>query len=681
MKFKYISIFIVFCTLSLFASNTPIPKEIKVKFPFDFDSASHILEVKKKSNNYDSVFFKTYQNLIRELIPKSPFKAILATNDCLEYANKLKLDVEIRDLYHLLGTIYWKQGVNDRALEYFQNSLNLSLKMKEYEATAYCYSDIGNIFYAQSQYQEAMQIYWKGINIVKNNLKENKINEMVYVILYDNIGLCYGRLNKQNEAIKYFKNALAYAIKNDFYTNIAITYRYIGNQYTSTKDFKNAIDNLTFSISYFQMVNLPDQMAETYQKLGLCYSTFGYYDKALEFHFNSKKLLQSLGYSKDLTEDELNISKIYFAQDKFHLALKSANMGLYLSKVDGLLNNQQDFCLLISQIYEKLNDNKQALYYYKEYYEVSNKIFNTNVANKTASLKFKMDIDNKNQEILLYKANDELKTKTTFYLILILIIITVVVVILFVLYTDKNSTSKKLYESEQKLSELNIAKDRFFTIIAHDLKSPISALMNIIEMMVESYESFEKEEMIGILGQMSKSSKSVYNLLENLLLWSRIQTGRTVYNPDLVDLNFIINENISLLLLNAKEKSIELVNNLNTNINVLCDIGMIQTVIRNLISNAIKFTNENGKININLSESKEFYILSIADSGVGMNQESVDKLFRIDVNHSTLGTKNEKGTGLGLIICKDFVELNGGTIWVESTEGLGSTFSFSIPKI
>lgn len=682
MSFKLLNLSTVFILLfsSLNANNYSIPSEIKAKDSFNYDSVFKIIDLKKNSNQFDSTFFSTYQVVIKELTNVSPVRAIQAGNTSLEYAKKLNLEREIRDLSNLLGTIYWKQGVNDKALDFFTQALDLSLKFKDYEGAGYCYSDIGNIHYAQSQYDEARQTYLNAIDLVNKHIDETNNGKLTLVILFCNVGLSYGKQDNSFEAIKNFKIALDYAIKNDYYINIATTYKYIGNQYVTMKDYKNAVENFNFSINYFKLTNSPSQMAETYQQLGECYYTFGFYDKALEIHLVARKLLKSLGYSKDLTEVEHSISKIYYAQGKYHLALEAANYGLYLSKKENLLNNQKDFYLLFSEIYEKLNDNKQALYYYKLYNEIGDKIFNSNIAIKTAGVKFKLDLDKKNQELKIYKIQEELQTKTTIYLFIILIILSLVAITLVILYNDKHKTAIKLTESELKLNELNIAKDKFFTIIAHDLKSPISALRNIIDLMLKSFEVYEKEEMISTLDQMSKSSNSVYNLLENLLLWSRIQSGKTAYHPDKFDLSYIINDCVNLFALNLKEKSIELVNNLDKELVAFFDVGMVQTVARNLISNAIKFTYQSGKIIIDYNEDENFYIISIKDSGMGMSQEIIDKLFRIDSNHTSLGTQEEKGTGLGLVICKDFIELNKGKIWVESQIHIGSTFYFSIPK-
>lgn len=237
----------------------------------------------------------------------------------------------------------------------------------------------------------------------------------------------------------------------------------------------------------------------------------------------------------------------------------------------------------------------------------------------------------------------------------------------------------ELRQSEQQLRELNSTKDKFFSIIAHDLKNPIGAFKNVLELLYESYDDFSREELIEFIEPLKDSAKQLFNLLENLLLWSRAQTGRIEKKPETFNLNYLINQNINLLKLQAENKNIALTYEGNDQIEVFADMNMITTVIRNLINNAIKFTPNGGKITITTIQQNDFAIVCIADTGIGMSMEVQEKLFRIDVHHTSLGTNEEKGTGLGLIICKEFVEANGGKIWVESKESKGSQFYFSIP--
>lgn len=239
---------------------------------------------------------------------------------------------------------------------------------------------------------------------------------------------------------------------------------------------------------------------------------------------------------------------------------------------------------------------------------------------------------------------------------------------------------EKLRKSEKELLELNATKDKFFSIVAHDLKNPIGSFRSVSELITQMFDKISKEELREFIEEMSKSSTHLFKLLENLLMWSRSQTGALQIHPEYFDLGYVSESGIGLLKLNANNKGIELVNNIGKGLLVYADQNMINTVLRNLASNALKFTTKGGKVSVDASSKGSFTEVYVKDSGVGMSEEVVSKLFRIDSHHSDVGTDNEKGTGLGLILCKEFIEKQGGSIRVESKLGEGSTFIFTIPK-
>jgi len=239
---------------------------------------------------------------------------------------------------------------------------------------------------------------------------------------------------------------------------------------------------------------------------------------------------------------------------------------------------------------------------------------------------------------------------------------------------------EKLEEQYHSLNELNATKDKFFSIIAHDLKNPLGAFKHSTEILYKEFDYLESDEIRLYIEELFKSSNQVLELLENLLTWSRSQRGKIPYSPVEVPLNFIINNNFDLSKMNADKKQIQLVNGLNEEVFVYADINMISTILRNLISNAIKFTREKGIIKVYGQKYDDGYFqVTVEDNGVGISPENIDKLFRIDSHYTTVGTTNEQGTGLGLIICKEFIEKHNGKIWVESQLGIGTKFHFTLP--
>lgn len=238
--------------------------------------------------------------------------------------------------------------------------------------------------------------------------------------------------------------------------------------------------------------------------------------------------------------------------------------------------------------------------------------------------------------------------------------------------------NKMLFDSEKQLKELNDNKDKFFSIISHDLRSPFNSLLGLTNLLAEDIDELRNEDIKGITADINKASKNLLNLLDNLLEWSRLKTGRIEFEPNDENLYEIIFNVIYLLRGNALTKEISIINNVNKDIIINADINMLSSVFQNLISNAIKFTGKGGEITVSAEEKDTEIEISVQDNGVGMSDDDIGKLFRIDVNHSTLGTAKEKGTGLGLILCKELIEKNGGKIWAESKPGDGSTFRFTL---
>lgn len=246
--------------------------------------------------------------------------------------------------------------------------------------------------------------------------------------------------------------------------------------------------------------------------------------------------------------------------------------------------------------------------------------------------------------------------------------------------TERIEFQNKIKESEANLIQLNNTKDRFFSIIAHDLKNPFNSLMGLLEILIEEYDDLDDDTKKQYLRVVNKSSKDLFLLLTNLLEWSRTQTSSIEFNPSLHNLSELIKNQVKILLVQAKNKDIILESILIEKIIVFVDLNMMSTVVRNIISNAIKFTPKGGKIKISVKEEANLIKIYIEDNGVGISKQNIDKLFKISEKVSSVGTDQETGTGLGLILCKEFIDKHNGFISVSSEEARGSTFCVQIPK-
>jgi two-component system sensor histidine kinase/response regulator len=237
-----------------------------------------------------------------------------------------------------------------------------------------------------------------------------------------------------------------------------------------------------------------------------------------------------------------------------------------------------------------------------------------------------------------------------------------------------------LASQKVELKKLNASKDKFFSIIAHDLRAPFSGLLGITDFIIKNLENFSQSDIKEHLDSLREAAETVYTLLENLLSWSRLQRGTMKKQPEDIRLDEIAAQNMRLFASSAEQKQISLVNQIPEGTTAYADKHMIDTVMRNLLSNALKFTYTGGVISLLAHKNEKDVEFAISDTGTGIPQEDIPQLFQIDIKYSRAGTAGEEGTGLGLILCKDLIEKNGGTILVESEVGQGTTFTVRLPS-
>jgi PAS domain S-box-containing protein len=245
--------------------------------------------------------------------------------------------------------------------------------------------------------------------------------------------------------------------------------------------------------------------------------------------------------------------------------------------------------------------------------------------------------------------------------------------------TERRNAEQALKINEHKLTQLNATKDKLFSIIAHDLRSPFNSILGYAQHLRENIRKCEVEESEKYLDIIHSSARYTLNLLINLLSWARHQTGQTIFTPENLQLQQILNEVVDLLSSSAKIKNITINHKLPQRVKIYADKNMLKTILQNLISNAVKFTRIDGTINIYAIPYSDYLEITISDNGIGMSKRTIQNLFKMETNAPTAGTLNEPGSGLGLIICREFVEKHGGVIWTESKIGKGSSFKFTVP--
>lgn len=320
-----------------------------------------------------------------------------------------------------------------------------------------------------------------------------------------------------------------------------------------------------------------------------------------------------------------------------------------------------------NQIEDKLKNNSS----FSVYSKVKNDYYTINFV----SLK---NLENKPIAYIVTYIKDNTLEKYFNGLTLTLLTGLILIPLLTILLYKYFENNRKIRKQNIELKKINADKDRFFSILAHDLKNPFMGLLGLTEMLTENVNEFSKEDIHKYMSLLYSQSKSTYDLLEELLLWSKSQSGKLPFNKTKINVKTLCNEVTGIFLNNSKNISLQC--NMDESLEVEADANMLKTILRNLISNAIKFSFKNSEVKVEVKKDKKQFIFSVSDKGVGIKEEDIAKIWDISKKFTTNGTEGEKGTGLGLILCREFVEKHNGKIWVESKIGEGTTFYFTIPE-
>jgi PAS domain S-box-containing protein len=370
--------------------------------------------------------------------------------------------------------------------------------------------------------------------------------------------------------------------------------------------------------------------------------------------------------------DRMQSTNIYNDAELFRLGFENANIGMCLVDLKGNLfkvNSQMASIFGYStDELEQMNVNDIA---HSDFNVVSPQFIENGTNGTTSQTEFEKSYFHKNGSIICCLVRSSLiKDENNNPLFFISHIQDI---------TNKKIAESILLEQKEELQKLNSEKDKFFSIIAHDLINPFNSIINFSNLLEGHVKNKEHDEIEEISKIIHRSSNRMMNLLVNLMEWSQSKTGRMEFVPTRFEMEDLINDVILLFFETAKQKNITIQKSISLHKPIFADRNMLSTVMRNLISNAIKYTNIGGTINIIANENKGVLDVSVSDNGIGIEYERIQKLFQLNEIYSTLGTEREKGTGLGLILCKEFIEKHNGKIWVESTIDKGSVINFSIP--
>lgn len=574
------------------------------------------------------------------------------------------------------------------AIIHYEKALPLFLQLKDTLAMIDCYRYIGISNFNMSKSKEAIASYLQGLKLAKSNLDYT-------AELLGNIGLVHNEMDNFNEAISYFRQALSInqSIHDD--ESMAVNYDCLGATYSRKKMPDSSLVNYHKALYLFKKIRKEDRYAVSLSNMAWILQDYpDSLNKAIGYFNQTWEKFQELGWTYYEPNIQFGIANILSKQGKLEESISAYKKSIGLAnRFKRELFLKKQLYQGLSEVYQKKGDYKHAL----ENQMLSSK-YNDSITEKqkfdqVTTLEKQFETEKKQNEIIRLHARQDLmnvqlqKNKQ----LKVLGFVTATMLLLFVFfilirYFDKiklnqllEHKNKKIEQSENELRILNASKNKFFSILAHDLKNPFHTVMGYSYLLSKDYELFTEEERRKFATDINQSSNNIFRLLQNLLEWSKSQTGRLVFTPRKIEFKQIFENAISVLRSVADQKNIRIKFSFDDDLSLFADPQMIETVLRNLINNAIKFTPENGLIEITANQIEDRISICVKDSGIGISEEERQNLFQIDSTVKRKGTNNEDGSGLGLILCKEFVHKNNGTIWVNSSPGNGSSFFFTVP--
>ena len=598
--------------------------------------------IKILNNTPESVKAGVLNEISWELRNSAPNKSIEYGQQAIELATQYNDHENIVKAYSFIGVAYRILGNYSESTDYYYKGLELAKKYNIPEQEGYAYINIANLHIYQEYYNNALDNLNKALNIA-----EKKGDKRMKAYVFLNFGRAQLLRKDYDNALVNFEKALALREEIKQTSGLAVCYKYIGDVYFEKENFQNAL------VKYQESIKTVDESSD-----------------------------------KDLTANiYIKIAEIYLQSRNFAQAEKNANKAQNIAKEIGAKLVIRDALKILSEIYYQTGQYKKTAEANKCIIRYNDTLFSQQLSEKIFNLEYRFEKEKKQAEIDLLNKDKQIqellltRSQTlSITLSIILILVTGMFIYFFYSYRYRKRQNIILEQQKEELKRLNLTKDKMFLIIGHDLRGPVGSLVSLIEVLLAEEEISKNKGLVNTFNVFMKSVQSINDLLENLLFWARSQRNEVTYIPEKLNLNLIVEKNLLIFKGIADSKEIFLNTDIAEEYNVYADKNMLTLIVRNLLSNAIKYTPKGGKVDISIMRENGSVKFSIKDTGVGFDNKVAQKILQNDSFYTTTGTNNEKGSGLGLILCREFIARMGGQIWAESNIGEGSAFYFSIPS-
>jgi signal transduction histidine kinase len=628
---------------------------------------------------------------------------VFSRQDEIDSLKRLLLVAKDTNYIKLLTDICWRyRNINsDSAEKYGKEALRLAEQANKPYLITLANQYLGVIAQSKGKYAESLEYYYKVIELAE---KYNYTERLGYI--YQSMGRMNQQQGDYEQAIKYTQQSIVIFKKLNHQLGLSYCYMTLGEVYTKIRDYPKAMNFYQQSLSLRQKMNNKEGMGAVYSLIGETLLQQGKYGEALDSLEKAKTIFSNLQDVRGQIAVLNRMARVYTFQSKWEDALTYAKKSEQLAQQTGITEITKDIYMNIIDIYVGKNDYVNAYHYQRMLSEYKDSLLDREKERHNQETQAKYMTDKRLQDIELLKIENQ-NQRIIIYLSLVIAFLLFIGGVIFYFNIQQKRKhneqlllqQKQIQETNDKLAQLNkdiLAqnesitqqkeeqekinhfKDKLFSVISHDLRNPLASLKGALELLKADFVSAkEKNELIE---RLSNDLQATSYLLDNLLNWTRTQMQGLKIDKIEVNLSSLVEENFNLFRPQAENKKISLQSNIPADTYVWADVEMTKLIVRNLIHNAIKYTSFMGTVRVNAFLVDDYVITAVQDTGRGMNKQEQDKLFGIE-HFSKQGTSNEKGSGLGLLLVKDFVEKNNGTIWVESIENEGSTFSFTLPRV
>jgi len=641
----------------------------------------------------DNELAKTYYELSLAL-------QAVYNDSALYFANRAETMLQKGDpgnllpfLYKSKGKIYALKLLTERSIFYYRKAYDEFIKLENYREIGDCALRIGNLYYDVANFGEAYYFFMQSLTA-----SEREGDQLNMARAENNLGNVSHEMGRLSEAENHYQNAYEIYHGLGLDTEECGALGNIGAIFLDKTMYDSA---LTYFFRVMEKLD-PDSLGAAsqhyilsgvYNNAAMAYSELGEQRLALDYYRKGLQLAKRADDDYNEGTVYINLGSLFGEMNMVDSALFFLHRALQIAENRGYRSVTLDTYDELAKLHAGQGNYASAYNWQVRYDTLYKSVFNDNQSADISRLRAMYEQEISEKEISQLQSESQVqKTLNKVFIIFIVVVVILIIIIAVNLHSKKRTNQmlaernlqisnavQKLSESEAELQKMNMSKDRIFSVVAHDLRNPVAAVTGFSELLYDNFDQFPVETQKEYLLQVLQGTQRIQNLLENLLIWARAQMKAVKYQPEILRVKGLVDDCVKEMKANLDHKKVDCLINVNQNCVIYADKPMIHIVLRNLIINAVKFSFPGGKIRITSGIEQNNCSISVSDEGIGIQPEIQEKLFKSNEVVTTPGTTGESGSGLGLVICKEFLERNQGSIRVESEPGNGSSFTIELP--